>query len=186
MIVSFQAEVRLPEGVTPKTDAQGNIIVKTSSRVPMTVLGNMTADGVCRFAALFAGQPIQGNEGEAFSFTIHPSAEMELGDYELQVTNVKLVNEDLLRIQPFNSSATLTLREASSGDVNGDGEVDVLDATMIVYYVIGRNPNINLNAADVNGDGEIDILDSTIIVYRYLGRDAGLSSAGQMMQMEAE
>lgn len=186
VIVSFQAEVRLPEGVTPKTDAQGNIIVKTSSRVPMTVLGNMTADGVCRFAALFAGQPIQGNEGEAFSFTIHPSAEMELGDYELQVTNVKLVNEDLLRIQPFNSSATLTLREASSGDVNGDGEVDVLDATMIVYYVIGRNPNINLNAADVNGDGEIDILDSTIIVYRYLGRDAGLSSAGQMMQMEAE
>ncbi len=64
-------------------------------------------------------------------------------------------------------------QNAQRGDVNGDNEVDVLDATMIVYYVLGRNPGINLEAADINGDGDVDILDATIIVYRYLGRETG-------------
>ena len=185
-IVSFTAEVRLPAGVTPKTDANGNIIVKKNSRVPMTIQGNVTPEGICRFAALTNGQSIQGNDGEVFSFTILPAGEMELGEYEMQVCNIKLVNDQLLRIQPFNYAATLTLREASSGDVNGDGEVDVLDATMIVYYLLGRAPSINLEAADVNGDGDVDILDATIIVYRFLGRETGPAAVRQQILLEAE
>jgi len=179
-IVSFSAEVRLPEGVVPKTDGSGNIIVKKSSRIPMTVNGTVTPDGTCHFAALTNGQAISGNNGEIFSFVILPAGNMELGDYEVRLENVKLINDQLLRIQPFDAVSTLTLKKAATGDVNGDGDVDILDATMIVYYVLGRNPSLNLEAGDVNGDGDVDILDATIIVYRVLGRDVNAAKSRQL------
>ena len=85
---------------------------------------------------------------------------------------------DLLRVQPFNTTATLTLKEPESGDVNGDGETDILDATYIVYRYLGRPTNVFYeDAGDVNGDGETDILDATIIVYRYLGRSVGANAS---------
>lgn len=55
------------------------------------------------------------------------------------------------------------------GDSNGDGEIDVLDATAIMYYFLGRNPDITPAWADVNGDGDVDILDATIIMYMAMG-----------------
>lgn len=55
-----------------------------------------------------------------------------------------------------------------SGDVNGDGEVDVADFTMMANYLLEKNPEgFILAAADVTGgddgkpDGEIDIADLT-------------------------
>jgi len=55
------------------------------------------------------------------------------------------------------------------GDSNGDGEIDVLDATAIMYYFLGRNPDITPAWADINGDGDVDILDATIIMYMAMG-----------------
>ncbi|MBQ7646252.1 MAG: hypothetical protein IJS94_03180 [Clostridia bacterium] len=58
------------------------------------------------------------------------------------------------------------------GDINGDGEVDSLDAVAALKYDAGM---INLDdaqllAADVNGDGEVNSLDGSLI-FKY---DAGL------------
>ncbi len=55
------------------------------------------------------------------------------------------------------------------GDVDGDGEVTSVDATLIQRYDVQMSvgDNFDLTAADVNGDGEVDILDVTLI-QRYL------------------
>ena len=55
------------------------------------------------------------------------------------------------------------------GDVDGDGEVTSLDATLIQRYDAGFNvpESFNLAAADVDGDGNVTIIDVTII-QRYL------------------
>ena len=55
------------------------------------------------------------------------------------------------------------------GDVNGDGEIDLLDAnTLILYYnEITDLTEEQLLAADVNGDEEIDILDAKLIISFY-------------------
>ena len=46
------------------------------------------------------------------------------------------------------------------GDVNGDGEVNVTDVTMIVEYVLGQhNSSFIVANADVNGDGSITVTD---------------------------
>jgi hypothetical protein len=64
---------------------------------------------------------------------------------------------------------------AGFGDVNGNGEIDAADVTMLrnyIAYVAGsgstasfytRNPGFNLLAADVNGDGFINSADITLL-----------------------
>lgn len=54
---------------------------------------------------------------------------------------------------------------AKTGDANGDGIIDILDATIIQKYTASKTEltQAQLNAADVNGDGSVDILDATQI-----------------------
>ena len=61
------------------------------------------------------------------------------------------------------------------GDVNGDGEVDIIDYLSVKRHVLGT---IVLKAAeqqraDVNGDGEIDVIDYTIVKRIALGIGMG-------------
>ena len=54
------------------------------------------------------------------------------------------------------------------GDVDGDGNVTILDATAIQRYLADMNPDPFIDAvADVDGDGDISVLDATFI-RRYL------------------
>ena len=57
------------------------------------------------------------------------------------------------------------------GDVNGDGEVDIFDANLVVGYYNGTVTfnETQILAADVNGDGEVDIFDANLIVAYYNG-----------------
>ena len=51
------------------------------------------------------------------------------------------------------------------GDANGDGEVNVVDAMLVVNYVITTgNATLIEKNADVNGNGNIDIVDVMGIV----------------------
>lgn len=57
------------------------------------------------------------------------------------------------------------------GDVNGDGEVDTMDAIAVIgYYLNGSTENFIIEAADVNGDGEVDTMDAVAIIGKYLGK----------------
>lgn len=52
-----------------------------------------------------------------------------------------------------------------TGDVNGDGKVDITDATLIQKYAAGLTDfdDMTLAAADVNGDGSVNIADATAV-----------------------
>ena len=52
------------------------------------------------------------------------------------------------------------------GDVNGDGEINVLDVVAIVGFIIGANipSDSEASAADYNGDGEINVLDVVAMI----------------------
>ena len=62
------------------------------------------------------------------------------------------------------------LHATTPGDVNGDGNVDLTDAIMIVYYSLEvEQEGFNTAAADLNEDGNIDLTDAIIVVYKSLG-----------------
>ena len=58
--------------------------------------------------------------------------------------------------------------KATLGDVNMDGEVNTLDASLTTGYYLEQPVYILAIAADVNGDGEINTLDATQITQMYL------------------
>ena len=51
------------------------------------------------------------------------------------------------------------------GDINMDGEVDVVDVTTLVDYILKKNPSpCDVDACDVNENGEVDVADVTYLV----------------------
>lgn len=56
-------------------------------------------------------------------------------------------------------------KETLLGDVNGDGEITVVDATILQKYIVGQTTldDETLNVADVNKDGAITVVDATLI-----------------------
>ena len=63
---------------------------------------------------------------------------------------------------PFDASAEPAFIK---GDVNGDGTVEICDATMIQEHVAERIilTDEQKKAADTNKDGKVDITDATLI-----------------------
>lgn len=55
--------------------------------------------------------------------------------------------------------------KVKSGDVNGDGVIDILDAVMVQKFSVDKVEltEDQQKAADVNGDGVVDILDAVLI-----------------------
>ena len=83
----------------------------------------------------------------------------------LKTTDLKGINAILTSLNLDN--ITPAEPQVMLGDINGDGEVDIIDAGMIVQFANGINTNLSekqLQAADVNGDGEVDIIDAGMIV----------------------
>ena len=68
-----------------------------------------------------------------------------------------------------NCTYTVTEVTVVLGDVNGDEEIDILDANLVVawYNEVRELADDQLLAADVNGDGEVDIMDANMIVAYY-------------------
>jgi xyloglucan-specific exo-beta-1,4-glucanase len=56
------------------------------------------------------------------------------------------------------------------GDVNGDGDINIVDALLTAQYYVGLNPSgFNTDAADTNCNGSIDIVDALLIAQYYVG-----------------
>ena len=54
---------------------------------------------------------------------------------------------------------------AKIGDVDGDGEVTVMDATLVQKYIVNEATLTaeQIALADINGDGTVTVLDATAI-----------------------
>ena len=57
-------------------------------------------------------------------------------------------------------------KDTITGDVNGDGEVNIADVNVIIGMILD---GINDNAGDVNGDGEVNIADVNAVINIILG-----------------
>lgn len=70
-------------------------------------------------------------------------------------------------INPFRAYLQLNdgLRTSANGDVNGDKEINVLDVTELVDYILGNASSEFIVAnADVTEEGEVDVNDVTAVV----------------------
>ncbi|MBN2442606.1 MAG: PHB depolymerase family esterase [Spirochaetales bacterium] len=58
---------------------------------------------------------------------------------------------------------------AECGDVNANGDIDIVDALMIAQYYVDLNPaNFDSTVADVDGNSGIDIVDALLVAQYYV------------------
>jgi len=65
-----------------------------------------------------------------------------------------------------------------TGDVNGDGTVNTVDARLILQFIVGKNPLPDSDAfvrADVNGDGIVNTIDARLILQYIVGKADALA-----------
>lgn len=67
---------------------------------------------------------------------------------------------------------TMNLGGVIAGDVNGDGVVNLTDASWIVRYFVGRKPDGFVDeAVDVDGDGNVNLSDAQKVVRIFVGKN---------------
>jgi hypothetical protein len=86
------------------------------------------------------------------------------------------VDDFLIYNRPLSSSEIRTLSNTppggstSTGDVNNNGTIDIVDALLVAQYYVGLNPqNFDAGNADANCNGTIDIVDALLIAQYYVG-----------------
>jgi len=68
-------------------------------------------------------------------------------------------------------SGTFSISAVSKGDVNSDGQVNIIDALLISQYTVGMRTltQAQLAAAEVNNDGQVNIVDALFIAQYTVG-----------------
>ena len=95
-----------------------------------------------------------------------------LEDDRIRTVEIRYMYNEISQSTVFNIYMNEEQQEGVSGDVNGDGEVDIADAILIMKHDAGLTviDRTLKTLSDVNQDGEIDIADA-ILIMKY---DAGL------------
>ena len=64
--------------------------------------------------------------------------------------------------------------DSEPGDADGNGEITIRDAAIILQYIAGWDVEVDENAADADGNGEITIRDAALILQYIAGWDVEL------------
>ena len=113
------------------------------------------------------GTPLfEYNEGELYlepntdteiSFSINSNA--SISDTDIMLSIWPVLHEYALKERSFSVSANPSIL----GDINYDGNIDVIDVVLMVNMILG-NDDLDLSVSDLNNDGELNVVDIVILV----------------------
>ena len=72
----------------------------------------------------------------------------------MQLTNTQAGNTTKVYIDRWSNA---------TGDINGDGEINVSDVTALINKILGSSTYSDA-VCDINGDGEINVSDVTALI----------------------
>lgn len=177
-IMGFQFDLELPAGVTVPVDNSNKLMAALTGNAVNThsISSSKISDGLYRFIVTPQGtRAISNANGDGMTITIDVADDVAVGTYNMTLKDIEMtikktgnVYED---IHPKNSTATLTITEATMGDVNGDGRVSVTDVISMNSYILEEEPaQFIRKVADLNGDGKVTITDMVQVIDIILGR----------------
>lgn len=172
-IKGLQFDLLLPAGITVATDANGVLLASTDTRTSRhSVSGSKIADGHYRFTvSSLQNRVISGTQGTVVNITLRTSDAVMPADYEVVVTGSKLSDNGDVKVFTADAAAKISVLTFRKGDVNGDGNVNVVDVTGTIGYILNRAPSPFMkDAADAYTDGVVDIMDVTTIIDIALGK----------------
>ena len=191
LVMGYQFDLELPEGVSFALDNNGRVIATMSDRGNGFSIGkNKRSDHVCRFVVINASNnALTGEDGVVMNVTVDVADDMEAGAYGVVFKNGELTTKEDNAVSSVilqNVTAPMNVVAALLGDVNNDGKVSVTDAVAIIGCVLGNeNTNFLEVAADVNCDGSITIADVVKVINLILNDDS-YSKANGLFEVEEE
>lgn len=99
----------------------------------------------------------------------------EVGTKRIALTAEQVFNQAEEVVAVAAKDISVNVRRLAPGDANGDGEIDLRDATRLLQYFADWDVTVEKDAADVNGDGEIDLRDATRLLQYLAGWDVSLA-----------
>lgn len=159
-VTAFQFEVNLPEGITwsrcTLTDRKDDHIISAKKQAT----GNYMVTAIS-----LSDESFSGTSGAIAKLELKVDGQQIAGLYRLNIKNIELTAEDGSELHPLDVSNTLAINDFTLGDTNGDGNVTITDAVMVVSHVLGNDPEgFVSNAADMNDSGDITITDAVAII----------------------
>lgn len=169
-VAAFQFDLYLPKGLRVATDdaaGSADYAVALTSSIADThvLLCSPVSDGAMRFVCYSDNNSmIPAGEAVVANITLEVDGELEEGTYSLALQNIALSVEDKVEIRN-SGRVTKVEKKLLQGDVNGDGEVNIVDVSAIVSITLGyEGVGYNLEVADVNEDGKINVVDVSYLI----------------------
>jgi hypothetical protein len=203
-IAGYQFNLQLPEGVSVATDSDGVLMAELSQERTTTQKTNNFGASILPGGTLqvlcgtMAKNPatgklytFEGNDGEVARITLNISEELATGDYPVYLKNVVVSTPELAQYETASLKSTLTVRDFIPGDVNGDGQVNVVDFLSTANYILGNTPEVFIVKAanvveDLNDDGtpKINVTDFLGIANLILSSEETAGANSTAMDME--
>lgn len=185
-IVGFQFDLQLPEGVSLVTDTNGQYIANLSDRKDDHTLSICDmGDNTYRFISVsMNNKSFDRLDGEILNVKVRVDKTVATGAYEINVQNIELTTSDMIMRNMPSTLSSLTVKDPTPGDVNGDMKVSVSDVASIIGYIVNDPPAVFIEkAANVNGDSKISVTDAVIVIDKILNAN---TSAGARRTEEPE
>ena len=88
-------------------------------------------------------------------------------NYQMPANGATL--QAMLSFNPANPDEPSATAYTATGDLNADGIVNVVDATILIgAYLQGTTVELQKSLADVNHDGTVNVVDATEVISRFL------------------
>ena len=105
-------------------------------------------------------------DGSVATVTLKVKDSAQTGSADVDVTVVSARDGNQNDTDCLAYSDHIEIVESSArnpGDINDDGEIDLVDWMLIGQFVAGWDVTINESNGDVNGDGEVDLVDWMLV-----------------------
>jgi len=191
-VAGMSFTLTLPDDFSLITDDGGIISTLDSQRASSSkfmVMSSQSGNSYLIRVLPISGTTISGTDGTVLTVRLK-NTNAEEGTYELKVNNssftVKNADNTFETLPLVDVISTIEITGNLLGDVNGDGNVDLTDAIMIVNHSLDNTPsNFRIGVADVNGDGNIDLTDAIIVVNMSMD-SSSMARQAFMMDLDPE
>ena len=139
-VTAYTFDLELPEGVSITTDSEGHCFYTMGNRHNghyATINSNSSAGTYSIGVTASQPQVVNKSEGIILTLKLKVADNMDVGEYAVKIHNVKFLSTSGTTTIP-ETIGLLTLKGNKKGDINGDGEVTVTDALMIVDTILSK------------------------------------------------
>ena len=165
-VSAFQFDLTLPNGVTLAEDGEG-FAFTLANRCNGMLTQIAENQGHYTLVAFFMDNNkfINGSSGPVVTLTMKAEEGLSVGELQGAVDNIILSNLDYEVLKVAPATFPITISGNSLGDVDHNGDVNVVDVMMTVGKILGDMVSgFHVENADVNGDGSLNVIDVMGIV----------------------